>query len=289
VRSFRDPRIQFLQATKTGTAWDNGLEVFNRVRGEYFVPLCDDDVLGANYVATLLPYLQQDETVKAAYGATCVIDADGTITSKRTPDGTCIWQAKETIRAWCNGAIPLASGINYVCRTAFFRELLELIQFPDGHHSDNAVFMAAAIQGKVLFTDQCLFYYRKHNQNSERSHPCQWRAQGDREFLEFLDKQVRSERNVGMPRAEWPGLRAELLRMFARAYFHHLLQFRLDNESLLEMARDTMFYPTRTYGLRNTVRLLRENGGPLKRRLRKTLPTEPGTLGKPSKNSAIQD
>lgn len=289
VRSFRDPRVHFLQSTKTGTAWENGLEIFNRVEGQYFMPLCDDDVLGTNYVATLLRYLEQDNTIKAAYGATCVIDENGTITSKRTPNGTCLWQGKETIRAWCNGDIPLVSGINYVCRTAFIRELLDVIQFPEGHHSDNAVFMAAAIQGKVLFTDECIFYYRKHNQNSERSLPCQLRAQGDRRFLEFLDEQVRSERNVGMPKAEWPGLRAELLRMLAYWYFDHLLRCRLENESLLKTARNTMFYPARTYGLRITLRLLRRSRKRLQRELRKALPTRPGKLGQLFENSGIND
>src|SRR5206468_9816139 len=48
VRSFEDPRIEFLQASETGTAWENGTECMKRVTGKYLMPLCDDDVLGEN-------------------------------------------------------------------------------------------------------------------------------------------------------------------------------------------------------------------------------------------------
>src|SRR5262245_17314553 len=53
VQSFRDPRIEFLQAVQTGSAWENGSECSKRARGKYRMTLCDDDILGETYVETL--------------------------------------------------------------------------------------------------------------------------------------------------------------------------------------------------------------------------------------------
>src|SRR5882762_7174186 len=50
VQSFNDPRIEFLQALQTGSAWENGSECSKRARGKYRITLCDDDILGENYL-----------------------------------------------------------------------------------------------------------------------------------------------------------------------------------------------------------------------------------------------
>jgi glycosyltransferase involved in cell wall biosynthesis len=272
VRSFNDPRIEFLQALETGSAWENGSACVARAKGKYMMPLCDDDVLGENYVETLTAFLENDAGIKAAYGATHVIDDSGAVTRKCIPNGTYTLQAGELIRSWCRGTLPLASGINYLCPASFIRNLGDTHCFPDGHNSDNAVFMAAAVQGKVLFTDQCLFYYRMHSGNSVQKHGCGLRAQGDRAFLGFLDAQVNSPRNVGLPREDWPSLRAELQAMLVRNYFHHLLRFRLHEDRFLELLRDMTIHPARAHGVRNALILLWQNRYTLQMELEKRTP-----------------
>ena len=258
VRSFGDARIEFLQSPATGTAWENGTECLKRIKGKYMVPLCDDDIFGDNYIETLIPFLENDSTVLAAYGATYVIDETGAVTRKCVPEGTVTWQAGDIVRAWHEGTLPLASGINYVCPTSFILDLGDKHCFPDGHHSDNAIFMAAGIRGKVVFTDRCIFYYRVYSGNSQRKHPCQLRAKGDIAFLAFLDAEVDSQSNVGLCQAEWPGLRRTLQAMFASNYFHHLRRFRMDKDSLMELLCDATIWPSQAYGLRNTLKGLRQ-------------------------------
>src|SRR4051794_35131142 len=60
VRSFPDDRIEFLQAEKTGSGWENGSECLKRVRGEYLFPLCDDDRIGENYIEALVRLMEAD-------------------------------------------------------------------------------------------------------------------------------------------------------------------------------------------------------------------------------------
>jgi|SRR5215471_2873030 len=271
VKSFDDPRIEFLLAPKTGSAWENGIEIIKRIRGKYRVTLCDDDVLGDTYVETLVTLLERDPSILAAYGATHVIDADGTVIRKHVPLQTYTVDASKIIQAWCGGSLPLATGINCVCPTSFMRDLGETYKFPDGHNSDNAVFMAASIRGKVLFTDQCVFYYRIHGQNAETSHKSELRAKGDQAFLEFLDREVHAPGNVGLAKDEWPRARARLRTMLAGAYFHHLLRYRLEKDNLVQLIWDMTVRPTQTYGIGRARTLLSRNRyalrGEMKRRI----------------------
>jgi glycosyltransferase involved in cell wall biosynthesis len=259
VRSFEDPRIEFLQAPQTGTAWENGIECFKRVAGKYVIPLCDDDILGENYVETLVSHSESDAGIWAAYGATHLIDENGTVTGKRVPNGTYTAGASELIRAWCAASLPLASGINYLCRTSFITSLGDRHCFPDGHNSDNAIFMAAGIRGKVLFTDSCVFYYRIHGSNTARTHRSRLRAVGDEAFLKFLDDEVSSPSNVGLPRTDWPRLRGELQAKLCSWYFHHLTRVQASGHSAVELVLDATLYPGRAYGVRNTLKSLRKN------------------------------
>jgi glycosyltransferase involved in cell wall biosynthesis len=259
VQAFNDPRIEFLQALQTGSSLENGRECSKSARGKYRVVLCDDDIFGANYVETLVGLLEKDPAIMAAYGATYVIDETGAVTSKRVPHRTYTTVGSEIIREWCAGILPLASGINCVCPSSFILQLGDSHHFPDGHNTDNAVFIAAAIRGKVLFTDQCIFYYRIHSLNAERGHGCELRAAGDRGFLRFVDNEVKAPSNVGLPKADWIALRAALRAMLAHQYYHHLVRFRLGKDRLFELIRNTMVRPTWVYGIRNTWELLRKN------------------------------
>src|SRR5215471_3583634 len=68
VASFRDSRIEFLQALETGTASENSRHCRERVRGKYLVHLCDDDLLGSQYVEVLVGFVESDPSILAAYG-----------------------------------------------------------------------------------------------------------------------------------------------------------------------------------------------------------------------------
>ena len=260
VASFRDSRIEFLQALETGTASENSRHCRERVRGKYLVHLCDDDLLGSQYVEVLVGFVESDPSILAAYGATQLIDANGAVLGARVPDGTYTARASDILRAWCAGTLPLATGINYLCPTSFILGLGDRRHFSGGHNSDNAIFMAAGIHGKVLFTDRCLFYYRLHNSNSVHGHSCAVRAQGDLALLTFIDRHVNAATNTGLPKGEWyTDLRARLQRMFAGDYYQHLRRVRPPAASVRSILTDTTIRPLRAYGTRTTMRLLRAN------------------------------
>jgi glycosyltransferase involved in cell wall biosynthesis len=259
VASFSDRRIEFLQAPVNEGSWQNGNECVRHARGKYLLVLCDDDILGDNYVETLVGFMEKDPEIAASYGATTVIDAAGTEGLKISPNGTMKWTASEICRAWCKGALPLVSGINFLCRTSFFRSLEGRNKFPDGHNSDNAVFMAAGIRGKVLFTDKCFFYYRVHGANSQEKHSSRIRLRGDQEFLKFLDGEVASPTNVMLAKRDWPTLRKELAAFLGSLYFQHFFKFRLYDSSASKIVQMMVISPFATYGCEITLNLLREN------------------------------
>ncbi|MES2466609.1 MAG: glycosyltransferase [Verrucomicrobiota bacterium] len=231
VRSFVDPRIEFHQASETIVAWQNFCECALLARGKYVLPLCDDDMLGENYVATLVGFMEKDPQILAAYGATHTIDEEGTTTATKAPQGTLRLGAREVMRAWCDGRLPIVSAIHFLCLRSFFLALADRINFPMGHNSDNAICMAAAIRGKVLFTEQCVFYYRIYRYNSWRSFSLELRAQGDSALLSFLDDEVNSVYNEHLTAQEWITLRRELTLSLASARYSMEIM-RLTKESV---------------------------------------------------------
>lgn len=253
VRSFEDSRIEFLQSQVTVSAWENGAECVKRARGKYMFSLSDDDAISSNYIETLVDYMERDKQVLAAYGATRVIDESGAVLASLSPQGTVVWQAGDLIRAWCNGVLPLMSGINCLCVTDFRLGLGSAIGFPRGHNSDNAVFMTAGIRGKALFTDRCSFLYRKHSANSERSISCRERLQADREFLAYLDAEVNSGANTGLPIKEWPELRNELRSMLIGGYYYKWRLYQLREGHKLRDFANMLVAPMSLYEGRGAV------------------------------------
>ena len=257
VASFHDPRIEFLQAGRTGSALENGAECFRRVRGEYFFPLCDDDRAGPNYIETLVTELERDKSVLIAYGATTVIDETGKVIEELVPDGTYRMGAAEIIRAWCTSTIPLASGINLVCPTWLIRYRLEDRAFVNGHHTDNALFITAGLQGKALFTDKCTFYYRRHATNTEKLSSYQDRLKGDEQLLAYLETEVHADSNKSLPLAEWPPLREQLRSMLAGRYYDLLRRYHLGQETGIDLWRAVFQGASGVYGWRNGAKFLR--------------------------------
>ena len=261
VRSFDDPRIEFSQAERTGSGWENGTECVRRVRGKYLFEVCDDDLAGPTYVETLVRHMEADERILAAYGATDLIDEKGELIRKYVPNGTNKWQAPEIINAWCKGELPLASGINSICPMSFVRVLGQGHSFVHGHNSDNAVFMTAGIRGFALFTDECVFSYRKHPQNSYNSFRFQERMEGDRDFLAYLDREVNAPTNAGLPRESWPLLRANLQGLLAGNYYDLVRIHHLGKENFLDSIRATILQPPKVYGLRHSLKQNRTQNG----------------------------
>jgi glycosyltransferase involved in cell wall biosynthesis len=257
VSAFADPRIQFLQAGSTVSASENGLECLRKVRGKYFFFLSDDDRIDPDYIAVLVAELERDRTVMAAYGATYLMDEKGAVTTKCRPEGTFKWQAPDLIRAWCAGRLPLATGVNFVCPSSFIRARNEAPPFVNGHNADNATFIMASIQGKVLFTDKTVFYYRKHSLNSERSSRYQDRIKGDEEFLAYVDQLVSSASNVSLPKAEWPRLRADLVSLLASNYYGNVREYHLKKENVWNLIRAAVLCPVVSYGVKNSLKYLR--------------------------------
>lgn len=257
VRSFKDPRIEFYQAAQTESALENGNACLAKVKGKYVFTICDDDLAGPNYVEVLLGHLERDSTILVAYGATHLIDEHGAVTGKRVPNGTYTWQAADIIEAWCAGTIPLATGVNYFSTAAFLKTVVEGIQFLHGQNSDNAMFMTAAIKGRVLFTDQCVFFYRQYASNSQRFFRSHERTDADRDFLSYLDGLVSSDATMGLPKAKWPDLRQRLQAMLARNYYELIRLHNLEKESFLHTLRATTMAPAAVYGMQNALRYSR--------------------------------
>ena len=143
--------------------------------------------------------------------------------------------------------------------------------FVHGHHSDNAIFLTAGIRGKLAFTDECAFFYRKYAGNSWRSFRFAERLAGDQELLHFVDTELRAETNVHVPSSRVRQLRRELQLLLAEHYQDVVQSFNLDSLDPMQVVEALVMAPPKVYGLWNWLFTLKwANGiGALRRALRR--------------------
>jgi glycosyltransferase involved in cell wall biosynthesis len=65
----RDPRVRLLRQDLPVSMWENHRATFEAARGKYFMWGADDDILGDDWVGTLLGHLERNPDVGLAYGS----------------------------------------------------------------------------------------------------------------------------------------------------------------------------------------------------------------------------
>lgn len=92
VRSFNDPRIRFIRHPKNLGNGDNIAKAFQLAKGKYVAPLNDDDLWEPTFLEQLVPPLEVNPDLPAAFCNYYVADADGTINLRETEIGTRRWK-----------------------------------------------------------------------------------------------------------------------------------------------------------------------------------------------------
>jgi len=87
-----DARIRLYRNETNIGPGANFVRAYARARGKYVAALCDDDIWKPEYLARLVPALEQDCDLVVAFSDHDIIDENGTVDEKATEQFTRRWR-----------------------------------------------------------------------------------------------------------------------------------------------------------------------------------------------------
>jgi glycosyltransferase involved in cell wall biosynthesis len=159
VERYDDPRI-FYHRNKENLGkisivhnWNRCLEYAN---GEFFVLLCDDDILLPNFVTSLLELADKYPTCNVFHARKIDLYSDGTQTESP------IWPEYEDADTFLQNRLKKKRHhtiTEFLYRTAAITEK-KYIVFPKGFYSDNASIIEFSRNGGIASSENCLAQFR---------------------------------------------------------------------------------------------------------------------------------
>lgn len=132
-RRFIDDRIVWVDHPERLGLLGNMLDGFDRARGRFVATLHDDDRWDPEFLATLIPHLEADESLSVAFCDHFIIDQDGGVDAAHSDENSAAWGRDRLLAgvhrpfhrlAVVDGTIPVQ------CAAVFRRDALDLANFP---------------------------------------------------------------------------------------------------------------------------------------------------------------
>ncbi len=197
-------------------------QLLQEAAGEYYVVLCDDDEISANYVSELVSVLESNPRVSIALARQEIMETSGRVTQTSSAQLPERITGEEFIHLWCARTHGYESWVTFLGRTREIRDCGGLPEFSIGTHSDNALIVKLCLGNRVAFNQRCTFRYRLHEESAGLSAPWEILIEGTKSFLEFLDSDPYILKFAHAHPDQWAGLRESLCRMTWETYLGRL-------------------------------------------------------------------
>jgi glycosyltransferase involved in cell wall biosynthesis len=112
-------------------------QLIEAASGEYFLLLCDDDEISANYVSELVTTLEKYPQAAVALSRQDVIDASGAVTSSSIDNLPSLMSGEDFLKLWCLKKHGFKCFITYLVKTAAVKQAGGYPNFPRGFHASN--------------------------------------------------------------------------------------------------------------------------------------------------------
>lgn len=185
VSTYNDKRIKYyknennLGKISIALNWNKCLSYAN---GEFFVLLCDDDIMLPNFIATMFRLAKQNPHCNVFKTRTTLIDSKTNITIGQSPrfpqyetfidflSNTIIGKRKHTIS-------------EFLYRTQHIQQLGGYQIYPAGYYADDASILLFCNDSGIISTEESLIIYRKSENNiSSSSH---WNIEKSKAALKY--------------------------------------------------------------------------------------------------------
>ncbi|HPA20673.1 MAG TPA: glycosyltransferase family A protein [Verrucomicrobiae bacterium] len=191
----RDHRIVARTNPETVDIITHWNQCLNLARGRYFMLLSDDDCLSRDYVRRLSNLMNQDPKIAVAFGKNLVIDRIGTVQRQAGGWNSGVYPGIDVVLDWLwLRRLPSETLLSMMVRTKAFREAGGFPSLYSGNNSDNAAFLALALEGFVAFDNTVTFSYRVYLESVGLACPWHYVARSARDMKRWFQDQCTQRR-----------------------------------------------------------------------------------------------
>lgn len=220
VRRHYSKPFRFRQNPATVSISTHFNQLLQEASGKYFITLCDDDEISANYVSELVRVLESKPDALAAVARQELIDKQGVRLRHSVAELPAELDGADFVRRnWRNYEFGFECFATFMMRRA---EAVACGGYPDfttGTSNDNALLIKLCLGRPLLFSNACTFRWRIDDQSYGWSIKITSLAAATREFLHFLNKDPALRRFARSHPAQWAEVKAVLARMAWQTYW----------------------------------------------------------------------
>jgi glycosyltransferase involved in cell wall biosynthesis len=245
-----DRRARFRRNDTTVPIHEHFTQCLQSARGEFFILLCDDDLVSPNFVSELVGVATRHGDVNLVVPANVTIDENGTVIEEFSkPEGE-IFDGPEFVKNWLWGPTP-KTFINLATvlgRTEVMRRFGGYQGFARGQNIDNLLFLQCGISGRVGFAHDALFKWRVYNRSYGTTSTPEQIAESSHEFVKYVLRDPRTvEALAALPAARRKkivdGVRVMTAREFLSRIDFFKEPFRRENFiKLISFGSDAIFW-----------------------------------------------
>jgi glycosyltransferase involved in cell wall biosynthesis len=172
---FSDPRIRYQRNPRNLGMGANCWTALSRASGKYVATLHDDDMWGPDFLASLVPALEVDESLSVAFCDHQIVDEGGVLDAAATEANTRLWHrdrlAPGTLRPFAEAAV-VWQAVPAAMAALFRKSAIDWADFPPevGTYYDVWLgYQAARTGAGAHYEPRRLTRYRVHGQSETRS------------------------------------------------------------------------------------------------------------------------
>jgi hypothetical protein len=186
---FPDPRVRYERNPVNLGMGPNSWGALSRAPGKYVATVHDDDAWEPDFLASLVPALEADETLSVAYCDHAIIDEHGVVDVAAADANTRKWKRDQLPRGVVRPLIPRWKTIPAAMAAVFRKSAIEWKDFPAevGTHYDLwLAYLSARTGAGGWYEPRRLTRYRIHGQSETgawQSPAGRVRALGQSEFI----------------------------------------------------------------------------------------------------------
>ena len=234
-------------------------QLIEAASGEYFLLLCDDDEISANYVSELVTTLEKYPQAAVALSRQDVIDASGAVTSSSIDNLPSLMSGEDFLKLWCLKKHGFKCFITYLVKTAAVKQAGGYTNFPRGFHSDGALLAKLCLNQEIAFSKQCTFRWRRYGASNGDTSTTQDLTKATKLFLHFLESDPINLEFAQRYPEKWRQFQQWLVQLAWSIYLKKLSEVVPGQLSTLDKLKIALSMPqVPNYYVRNLDRLIKD-------------------------------
>lgn len=219
VRRYYTGPFVFRRNERTVNITEHYNQLVGAASGDYFVLLCDDDEISANFVSDLAARLDARPQAAVAIARQEIVDGAGAVLRRSVAELPPALTGEDFIAAWCDGRYRFECFVTNMARTELVRACGGYPRFGRGTHCDDALLTKLAVGREVLLSGESVFRWRVDGLSHGWTIRIEDLAADTRQFLHFLGSDAWLRAAARRDPAAWARARHELVSMTFKTYY----------------------------------------------------------------------